>query len=64
MPTNAAGTWQPSWTVASILTGLLSFMLEATATTGSIETSDATKRKLAAASHAFNLQDRVFLGQG
>ena len=59
----AAGTWQPSWTVASILTGLLSFMLESTATTGSIETSDATKRKLAAASHAFNLQDRVFLGE-
>ena len=48
--------------MASILTGLLSFMLEDTATTGSIETSAAMKRKFAAASHAFNLQDRVFVG--
>ncbi len=32
-------TWNPLWSVASILTGLLSFMLEDTITAGYLETT-------------------------
>jgi ubiquitin-conjugating enzyme E2 J2 len=34
-------TWNPAWSVSTILTGLLSFMVETQPTSGSIETSDA-----------------------
>eukprot|EP00731_Ephydatia_muelleri_P015501 Em0008g1221a len=53
-------TWNPAWSVATILTGLLSFMVENTSTLGSIETSDEMKRKLAVDSLAFNLNDQTF----
>ena len=53
-------TWNPSWSVSTILTGLLSFMLETTPTTGSIESSDMKKRKLAKESLEFNLRDNIF----
>lgn len=53
-------TWNPAWSVSTILTGLLSFMLENSPTLGSIETSDSTKRQLAANSGAFNLKDAIF----
>ncbi|CAG2257943.1 ubiquitin-conjugating enzyme E2 J2-like [Mytilus galloprovincialis] len=53
-------TWNPAWSVSTILTGLLSFMLEKSATLGSIETSDYTKRQLAAQSGQFNLKDKTF----
>ncbi|XP_048752234.2 ubiquitin-conjugating enzyme E2 J2-like isoform X2 [Ostrea edulis] len=53
-------TWNPAWSVSTILTGLLSFMLEKDPTLGSIETSDYTKRQLAAQSGTFNLSDKVF----
>ena len=53
-------TWNPAWSVSTILTGLLSFMLEKSATLGSIETSDYTKRQLAAQSGQFNLKDKIF----
>ncbi|KAF7696218.1 ubiquitin-conjugating enzyme E2 J2 [Silurus meridionalis] len=53
-------TWNPAWSVSTILTGLLSFMLEKGPTLGSVETSDFTKRQLASQSLAFNLKDRVF----
>ncbi|XP_046556659.1 ubiquitin-conjugating enzyme E2 J2-like [Haliotis rubra] len=53
-------TWNPAWSVSTILTGLLSFMLEKSPTLGSIETSDYTKRQLAAQSGTFNLGDKVF----
>lgn len=33
-------TWNPAWSVSTILTGLLSFMVEKGPTLGSIETSD------------------------
>jgi len=49
------GTWNPAWSVATILTGLLSFMLSDEMTTGSITSSDGHKRNFAAKSHAFNL---------
>jgi ubiquitin-conjugating enzyme E2 J2 len=40
---------------ATILTGLLSFMLENEVTTGGMLTSESERRQLAANSHAFNL---------
>ncbi|KJE92724.1 ubiquitin conjugating enzyme protein 26, variant [Capsaspora owczarzaki ATCC 30864] len=52
--------FNPAWSVASILTGLLSFMLESTPTTGSIESSDETKRQLALESAAVNLKQPLF----
>ena len=53
-------TWNPAWSVATILTGLLSFMVEKTATLGSIETNIDQKRHLAVASWSFNLKDHTF----
>lgn len=54
-------TWNPAWCVSTILTGLLSFMLEKSPTLGSIETTDALKRRYAAGSHDFNLKDKTFV---
>ncbi|XP_076472217.1 ubiquitin-conjugating enzyme E2 J2-like [Babylonia areolata] len=53
-------TWNPAWSVSTILTGLLSFMLETSPTLGSIETSVYTKRQLAAQSGTFNLNNKIF----
>eukprot|EP01121_Diplochlamys_sp_Union-15-3_P007117 TRINITY_DN1784_c0_g1_i1.p1 TRINITY_DN1784_c0_g1~~TRINITY_DN1784_c0_g1_i1.p1 ORF type:complete len:177 (+),score=20.47 TRINITY_DN1784_c0_g1_i1:313-843(+) len=53
-------TWNPMWTVSSILTGLLSFMLEDTATTGSMNSSRAEKRSYAKLSMEYNLNNPVF----
>ncbi|KAL3862411.1 hypothetical protein ACJMK2_008378 [Sinanodonta woodiana] len=53
-------TWNPAWSVSTILTGLLSFMLEKSPTLGSLETSDLTKRQLSAQSLQFNMGDKVF----
>ena len=54
-------TWVPAWSVASILNGVLSFMLEATPTVGSVEASEAERRRLALASHAWNRKVRPLL---
>jgi len=50
------------WCVGTILTGVLSFMLEDTPTQGSVEghVSDAEKRALAAASMEYNLKEPKF----
>lgn len=53
-------TWNPAWSVATILTGLLSFMVEKNPTLGSIETSDFEKRQFAWNSGEFNLRNKVF----
>lgn len=53
-------TWNPAWSVSSILTGLVSFMVEKTPTLGSLETSEFAKRQLATQSLEFNLKDKVF----
>lgn len=53
-------TWNPAWSVSTILTGLLSFMLEKSPTLGSIETSDYDKRQFAYQSLEFNLKDKQF----
>ncbi|RKP27099.1 ubiquitin-conjugating enzyme/RWD-like protein, partial [Syncephalis pseudoplumigaleata] len=54
------GHWNPSWSVATILNGLLSFMVGDESTTGSVHTSDADKRLLSAKSHAYNRANPVF----
>ncbi|QLQ79216.1 hypothetical protein HG537_0B05630 [Torulaspora globosa] len=47
-------TWNPSWSVSTILNGLLSFMTGDEATTGSITTTDQQKRVLAERSMEYN----------
>ncbi|XP_064385415.1 ubiquitin-conjugating enzyme E2 J2-like [Halichondria panicea] len=53
-------TWNPAWSVATILTGLLSFMLETTSTVGSIQTTVETKKSLAVSSWDYNLKHTLF----
>lgn len=53
-------TWNPAWSVATILTGLLSFMLEKSPTFGSIESPDPEKQALAVKSWQFNLDNKIF----
>jgi len=53
-------TWNPAWTVATIINGLLSFMNESTPTLGCVNTSDKEKRTLAKKSRAFNLRNVIF----
>ena len=60
IPFKIAGTWNPAWSVSTILTGLLSFMLEETATTGSIETGLHEKKILAQKSLVWNRQQKLF----
>ncbi|KAK9844149.1 hypothetical protein WJX81_006103 [Elliptochloris bilobata] len=55
-----AETWNPAWGAGTILVGLLSFMSETAHTTGSISTSRAEKRRLAAASLDFNMRSARF----
>lgn len=56
-------SWNPSWSVATILTGLLSFMTGDEATTGSITTSVATKHKRALDSRRFNCESNPLFRQ-
>jgi ubiquitin-conjugating enzyme E2 J2 len=54
-------TWNPMWSISTILMGLYSFMLDDKPTTGSIETSAAAKHKYAGESLEYNVkQDKTF----
>lgn len=53
-------TWNPAWSVGTILQGLLSFMLEKSPTLGSVDSSDREKRQLARDSIEFNMKDKTF----
>ncbi|KAJ2362379.1 Ubiquitin-conjugating enzyme E2 6 [Coemansia sp. RSA 2611] len=53
-------SWNPSWSVATIITGMLSMMTGDERTTGGIESSDAERKRLAQASHAFNKSSSMF----
>lgn len=54
-------SWNPMWSISTILMGLCSFMLDTKPTTGSIETSTATKRKFAKESLEYNVKnDKIF----
>ncbi|KAJ7065477.1 UBC-like protein [Mycena amicta] len=54
------GSWNPAWSVQTILTGLLSFMLSDEMTTGSVTSTDGHKRAFAARSHAHNIAQARF----
>ena len=54
-------TWNPAWSIDSILKGLLSFMLESTATAGSITTTTAQKQRFATLSGSHNLRSAKFV---
>ncbi|KAG5681902.1 hypothetical protein PVAND_011307 [Polypedilum vanderplanki] len=53
-------TWNPAWSVSTILTGLLSIMLENTPLLGSCESTTYEKKKLAINSLEFNLKNETF----
>ncbi|KAJ7951427.1 Ubiquitin-conjugating enzyme, E2 [Quillaja saponaria] len=53
-------SWNPMWSVSSILTGLLSFMMDNSPTTGSVNTTIAEKQRLAKFSLAFNCKNATF----
>lgn len=53
-------TWNPLWSVANILTGLHSFMLEEGSTYGSIVTPISQKEQAARESLALNVQNKAF----
>lgn len=55
------GTWNPAWSVATICTGILSFMLSDEMTTGSMTSSDGDKRVLAQRSHDWNIKQKRFV---
>ncbi|KAK9454051.1 ubiquitin-conjugating enzyme/RWD-like protein [Dipodascopsis uninucleata] len=55
-------TWNPAWSVSTILTGLLSFMTSTELTTGALRSTDEEKRQLAEMSKEWNLrQNRRFV---
>lgn len=53
-------SWNPMWSVSSILNGLLSFMMDNSPTTGSVNTTIADKQRMAKASLAFNCKNPTF----
>lgn len=53
-------TWNPMWSVSSILTGLLSFMMDTSPTTGSVNSTIEEKQRLAKSSLAFNCKNTTF----
>jgi ubiquitin-conjugating enzyme E2 J2 len=53
-------TWNPLWSVGTIITGLYSFMIESGQTVGSIDTTIEQKRKFARQSLENNVRDPTF----
>lgn len=53
-------SWNPMWSVSTIITGLISFMAESAPTLGSIETSLSQKKQYARQSLDYNAKDPTF----
>jgi ubiquitin-conjugating enzyme E2 J2 len=53
-------SWSTSWTIESMLIGLMSFMHNNEPTAGSVTTTDAEKRRLAKQSVRYNLENPQF----
>jgi hypothetical protein len=53
-------SWNPLWSVSSIVSGVRSFLVENEPTYGSITTSDAQRVQFARDSHAFNRRNAIF----
>lgn len=54
-------SWNPLWSVGTILLGLQSFMYDSVTTTGALNNvSDAEKQRLAAASVDYNMKNHIF----
>ncbi|CAM9444958.1 unnamed protein product [Chrysoparadoxa australica] len=53
-------SWNPMWSVSTILMGLYSFMLESAPTVGSMSSSEEQKRALANQSLSYNCKDATF----
>lgn len=53
-------SWNPMWSVSTIITGLISFMSETAPTLGSVETKESQKRKYAQLSLNYNVRDATF----
>lgn len=53
-------TWNPAWTVSTIITGLMSFMNDNQPTLGSLVSSESERKLLARKSRQFNLKDKTF----
>ena len=56
----ALKSWNPMWSVSTILTGLYSFMIESSPTLGSVESTRSQKEKLAKLSLDYNVRDPTF----
>ena len=54
-------SWSPTWNVQTILKGIVSFFLGDEGGTGTTSSSNATRRRLARQSHAFNATNRLFV---
>jgi ubiquitin-protein ligase len=52
-------TWNPLWSVSSVITGLYTFWLDNAPTVGSMQSTDEQKRRYAIESWAFNRRDPV-----
>lgn len=53
-------TWNPLWSTAAVLNGLLSFMVSDEPSMNTLKTSVQEKRRLALLSHGFNAQSKIF----
>jgi len=53
-------SWNPMWSVSTIITGLISFMVETAPTLGSIESTESQKKNFARLSLDYNVRDPKF----
>jgi len=53
-------SWNPSWSIATIILGLQSFMLEDTPSAGCVSGSESQRKRMAFESIDFNRQNSVY----